>query len=102
MRAISACSPVLAGDATDDKEGEEETATGRCGRGSGGARFASPCARPASAVPTAVPSARFTGRRSYARRLMFSKFIGEILSVVMLPPGVPQPSDMEGKSFVVY
>src|SRR6187455_1452401 len=42
-----------------------------------------------------------TGRTSYARRLMFSKCFGEMLSEVMLPPQPPHPSVIAGSSPVV-
>src|SRR5215470_10097004 len=41
------------------------------------------------------------GRISYARRLMFNKCRGEMLSEVMLPPHPPQPSVIAGSSPVV-
>src|SRR5262249_48647075 len=41
------------------------------------------------------------GRVSYARRLMLSRCLGEILSDVMLPPYPPQPNVIAGSRPVV-
>jgi len=46
-------------------------------------------------------AARIAGRTSYARRLMFSRWRGEMLSDVILPPQPPHPSVIAGSSPVV-
>src|SRR5688572_30658038 len=57
-------------------------------------------------VNTAVPDCDIAseggaGRNSYARRLMFKRWRGEMLSDVMLPPHPPHPSVIAGSSPVV-
>src|SRR5215210_1441235 len=53
-------------------------------------------------VPASARAETGTGDVSHARRLIFSKWRGEMLSDVMLPPQPPHPSVIEGSSEVVY
>src|SRR5437764_14274057 len=60
------------------------------------------CSWDSSNPESRVPNPGLTaGLTSYARRLMLSRCLGEMLSDVMLPPQPPQPSVIAGSSPVV-
>src|SRR6187200_1182557 len=76
----------------------ESGRAGACGRAAGRSARGAAAAAGAEAPDFCVETA---GRTSYARRLMFSRCFGEMLSEVMLPPQPPQPSVIAGSSPVV-
>ena len=57
--------------------------------------------RGVAAGDAAADELTVAGRSSYASRLMFSRWRGEMLSDVMLPPKPPHPSVIAGSSPVV-
>src|SRR5262245_62236090 len=77
---------------------------GAGGRGGADGNFGPTRESPAVAAAAAAPGRSHrltTGDTSYARRLMFRRCLGEMLSDVMLPPYPPHPRVIAGSRPVV-